>query len=229
MEIWIPYGDTEVPVGVRAENLIGVAEPKDTEPAGDLQSAIQNVFNGQEGSEPFSQVVGSGSRVTVFTDLPSIASSFDAVNLVVKEASQSIDFQTLTVIWKHTGEPRTRTNLESVGEKDVRAIDIYDSDILATSRKGGCAEEDSQVRSEFAGADLRILVSHVRFHPVLGHLGGRSILLGLLDEQTKIEICREAVESYLEGGSFEVEEQLRRVDPLSKIPGPTLALNLAID
>ncbi|MEM2942212.1 MAG: lactate racemase domain-containing protein [Candidatus Bathyarchaeia archaeon] len=229
LEIWIPYGDTEVPVGVPAENLAGIVEPKDTDPVGDLESMIQDVFSGQEGVKPSSQVCRSGARVTVFTDLPSIASSFDAVNLVVKATRHSIDFETLTVFWRHIGEPRVRTNLEGVGEQGIQVVDIYDHDTFAPVGRGGSMGEDAQARRELAEADLRILVSHVRFHPILGRLGGRSILLSLLDEQTKIEICREAVRSYLEGGSFEIEEQLRRDDTLKAISEPTLALSFVID
>jgi hypothetical protein len=60
-------------------------------------------------------------------------------------------------------------------------------------------------------------------------VGGRSILLGLLDERTKSELRREAVRSYLEDGFYEINKELRQADPLASLAGHTLALNIVTD
>lgn len=230
MEIWIPYGDTEVQVGVRAENLVGIAEPKDMDSVNDLRSEIQRTFASLEGMEPLSQLVGPTDRVTLFTDLPSIAFSFDVINSTVQEVCRLVDVENLTVLWRHPeDEPRTTTNLESVNGKNVRTIDLDDSDTSMVSTKESYRGKDIKIRSEFAEANLRILISRVSFDPMWSHVGGRSILLGLLDERTRSDLRREAVRSYLENSPFEINSQLKQPDPMASLAGRTLALSIVTD
>ncbi len=230
MEIWIPYGDTEVQVGVRTENLIGIAEPKDMDPVNDLRSEIQHTLASLEGMEPLSQLVRPTDRVTLFTNLPSVASSFDVINSIVHEVCGLVDIENLTVLWRHPkDEMRTTTNLESINGKNVRTIDLDDSDTSLVPTKESHRGREIKIRSEFAEADLRILIGRVSYDPLWSYVGGRSILLGLLDERTKSELRREAVRSYLEDGFYEINKELRQADPLASLAGHTLALNIVTD
>ena len=227
MEIWIPYGDTEVQVVVRAENLVGIAEPKDMDSVNDLHSEIQRAFAGLEGMEPLSQLLGPTDQVRLFTDLPSAASSFDVINSIVHEVSGLVDVENITVLWRHPeGEPLTTTNLESVNGKNVRTIDLDDANTSSVPAKESYRGKEVEMLSEFREANLRILVSRVSFDPIWGYAGGRSILLGLLDKRMRGELRREAVRSYLENGSFEINRKLKQADPLASLAGRTLALNI---
>ena len=50
MEIWIPYGSSEVGVGVKPENLSAIVKPKAQQPVEDIKMEIESALDNALGN-----------------------------------------------------------------------------------------------------------------------------------------------------------------------------------
>jgi nickel-dependent lactate racemase len=224
MEIWIPYGSTEVRAGIRTESLAGLAEPGDTEPLKDLPSEVNRVTNNPNGTAPLGQIVERDDRVMVFSDLPSNTSSFELVNSIVLELCNIVSSDNITLMWRQT-DPQSKVHIESIGGRNIRTTDLgRSSSTIETDLTVG--KKTVKINSELANASVKILMSSVSFDPVWGYTGCKGSLLNLLDEETRIEIQRRSVESYIEKDPSGPAEAMKTLDTLTAMLGRSFAINV---
>lgn len=201
MEIWIPYGGTEVPVGVRTENLVGLVEPKDMAPVGDLKSEVHQSVSSIGDTGPLAQLIGRDDRVVIVTNLPSDGSSLDIIDSLLFELSNIVESEKIAVLWIPTeGWPPIKPSLERTNV-NVRIVGQNGTMLSATKETLGGRRVE--IDKEFAEATFRILVCRVGFSPTWGYTGGPTALLDLVDEQTRVGLYREAVMKQIESGSSE--------------------------
>lgn len=68
VDVWLPYGKTNVCVRIPARNLLGSIEPKEQPGIADAKAEIERALKEPIGSKMLSEIVSSESRVAVVVD-----------------------------------------------------------------------------------------------------------------------------------------------------------------
>lgn len=186
VEVWLPYGKTEVVVRVPVENLMGVVEPKDREGVQDPKAEIQRALEHPIGSKALDEIVGDGGgRIAIVVDdgkrpAPSrlmVSSLVEALRRV------GVEDEDITVIVgcgtrADSGEGPTLFQEESWERIRLVNHDPVAQDLVRVGRTSQGTEV--HVNKAFAEADIRILTGHIGYHPFAGYSGGsRSVLPGV--------------------------------------------------
>ena len=68
MEIWIPYGSSEVGVAVKPENLSVIVKPKAQQPVQDIRMEIESALDNVIGNLKLEKKTGKESNLAVIID-----------------------------------------------------------------------------------------------------------------------------------------------------------------
>jgi nickel-dependent lactate racemase len=195
VDVWLPYGKTDVCVRVPARNLLGTIESVDSQGAPDAKAEVERALKNPipVGSKRLSEIAKPESKVAIVVDdatrkapsqvmlLPVLAE----LNLVgVKDENITIIFgcgthravkpEEATVI---LGAEVTR-RIKTISH-DCKAQDLVN---IGTTKTHG---NKVFVNRVFAEADVRILLGDVGFHYYAGYGGGRkSVLPAVSGEET---------------------------------------------
>jgi nickel-dependent lactate racemase len=193
VDVWLPYGKTEVCARIPAQNLLGSIEPKEKKGVSDARAEIERALKEPIGSKRLSEIVTPEHKVAIVVDdATRPAPSHLMVPPLLDELSAAgVRDENVTIIFG-CGTHRAVTNEEAVqllGEavlKRVKAIshDCRAKDLVyvGTTKTYGTKVYLNRV---FAEADIKILTGDVGFHYYAGYGGGRkSVLPGVAGEET---------------------------------------------
>src|SRR3990170_3508091 len=68
VDVWLPYGKTDVCVRVPARNLLGTIEPKEQQGAADAKAEVERALKEPIGSKRLSEIVKPESKVAIVVD-----------------------------------------------------------------------------------------------------------------------------------------------------------------
>src|SRR5665647_3762841 len=68
VDVWLPYGKTDVCVRVPARNLLGTIEPKEQSAAADAKAEVERALKEPIGSKRLSELVKPESKVAIVVD-----------------------------------------------------------------------------------------------------------------------------------------------------------------
>jgi nickel-dependent lactate racemase len=68
VDVWLPYGKTDVCVRVPARNLLGTIEPKEAAAAPDQKAEIERALHEPIGSKRLSEIAKPESKVAIVVD-----------------------------------------------------------------------------------------------------------------------------------------------------------------
>ncbi len=68
VDVWLPYGKTNVCVRIPARNLLGSIEPKEQPGVADAKAEIERALKAPIGSKMLSEIVNPASRVALVVD-----------------------------------------------------------------------------------------------------------------------------------------------------------------
>jgi nickel-dependent lactate racemase len=193
VDVWLPYGKTEVCVRVPARNLLGSVEPREEPAASDPKAEIERALKEPAGSKRLSELAAQKSTVAIVVDdatrsapsslmLPPVLAELNAAG--IKDADVTVIFGCGThrpVTQEEAMNLLGREVLSRVKtvSHDCRAGDLVD---VGTTRTHG---NKIYVNPVFARASLKILTGDVGFHYYAGYGGGRkSVLPGVAGEDT---------------------------------------------
>jgi len=193
VDVWLPYGKTEICVRVPAKNYLGTIEPKEKQGVADARAEIERALKEPIGSKRLGEIVKPESRIAVAVDdwTRSAPSSLMVSVLLDELKAAGVKDGNVTVIFA-CGTHRAVTSEEAVrllGENVLNRVKAVSHDCRAqdlvfagTTKKHGTKVYLNRV---FAEADVRILTGDVGFHYYAGYGGGRkSVLPGVSGEET---------------------------------------------
>ncbi len=192
VEVWLPYGKTELCARIPTRNFLGTIEPKEVPGAADPKAEIERALKEPVGTEPLSKIAKSGDRVAIVVDDVSRSTpSYLMVPPVLKELnSAGVKDENVTVIFAcGTQRPAEPEEMKRILGEDVlqrvKAInhdcEAEDQVFLGTTSFG----TKVYVNKVFAEADLKILTGDVQLHFFAGYGGGRkSVLPGVSSAET---------------------------------------------
>jgi nickel-dependent lactate racemase len=194
VDVWLPYGKTDVCVRVPARNLIGSIEPKERPACPDAKAEVERALAEPlpVGTRRLSEIALPESKVAIVIDDATRKAPSDIMLLpVLAELNLAgVRDENVTVIFGcGTHRPVTAEEAKMLlGEeasKRVKAVshDCKAMDLVAvgTSRHGN----KILLNRIFTEASVRVLLGDVNFHYYAGYGGGRkSVLPAVAGEET---------------------------------------------
>jgi len=190
VDIWLPYGKTEVCVRVQAKNLLGSIEPIDKPGVPDVKAEIKKSLMEPIGSKRLAEIVKPGDKVTITVDNRISTYNHILISSILDELNGAgIKNENMTVIMAGNtdacGDRDASISLGDIAEHvKVVSHDMRTNDLvyLGNTSKHGTKV---YVNRLFAEADVKILVGDINLHSFAGYRGGRyAVLPGIAGEET---------------------------------------------
>lgn len=192
VDVWLPYGKTEVCVRVPARNLLGSLDPKEKASVPDSGAEVVRALGEPVGSKRLREIVKPESRVAVVVDDATRPSPTRVMvpPLLEELGGAGVRDENLTVIFA-CGAHRAVTGEEArslLGDDVVARVKWVSHDCRAQDLVHvGTTKRETKVflNRVFVEADVRVLVGDVCLHYFAGYGGGRkSVLPGVSGVET---------------------------------------------
>ena len=172
MELWIPYGETEIPIRVPDDNFYKILESKKS-PQRDLSKLIQESLNHPVNDFQLSNTVKPGTTAGILVDpiLPLRAQN-QAIE-ILKWRLGELGVDKIRLFLRH----RT-SNVESRPSQQDSPIDIFDPTDKTFTELGKTSQGTNvQIENELLACDLKIVLGMVTPHFASGFTGGPDFVL----------------------------------------------------
>jgi nickel-dependent lactate racemase len=193
VDVWLPYGKTDVCVRVPARNLLGSIQPKKQSGAVDATAEVERALKEPIGAKRLSEIAKPEHKVAIVVDDATRQAPSDMMLLpVLAELNAAgVRDENVMVIFG-CGTHRAVTAEEAnmlLGEEALKRVKTISHDCKAqdlvyvgTTKAHGNKVYLNRV---FAEADVKVLVGDVDFHYYAGYGGGRkSVLPAVAGEDT---------------------------------------------
>jgi len=194
VELWLPYGRTEVAVRVPVENFLGVVDVEEPEAASDPYAEVSRALENPIGNSRLENLVEAGNKVAIVVEDETISTQNKVMlTTLLKELnSLGVNDRDITIIVGCSLDEPASTEKSGLlfGEDIVNRIRIinHDRSIRDLSYVGKTTlKTDVYVNKVFAEADLRILTGRIRFHSYAGYSGGRMGVLPAISGKSTIQ------------------------------------------
>jgi len=193
VDVWLPYGRSEVCARIPARNFLGTIDPKEKPGVPDQIGEVKRALREPLGTRRISEMVKPGDKVAIVVDdATRPAPSHLMVPPVLEELNSSgVKDEDVTVIFG-CGTHRAVTREEAVallGEDVLERVRVVSHDCsakdLAYIGTTKTHKNKIYVNRIFAEADVKILTGDVELHYYAGYGGGRkSVLPGVSGHET---------------------------------------------
>ena len=184
VDVWLPYGKSDVCVRIPARNLLGSIEPKQVAGAADVNSEIERAMREPIGSKRLSEIAQPEHKVAIVVDdftrrtpsyamLPPVLAELNAGG--VKDENVTVIFGCGT---HRAVKPEEAKRM--VGEGVLNRVKTISHNCKAEDLVPiGKTKHGNEVRVNrvFAEADVKVLVGDVGFHYYAGYGGGRKSVM----------------------------------------------------
>ena len=193
VDVWLPYGKTEICVRVPTRNLLGSIDPKDRASVPDGKAEVARALREPIGSKRLGEIVKPESRVAIVIDdatrpSPShliIPPLLDELTVAgAKDENFTIIFGCGTHRTVKREEAAQLLGEDVLGRVKTISHDCNSQDLvhIGTTQKHGTKVSLNRI---FVEADIRILTGDVCLHYFAGYGGGRkSVLPAIAGEDT---------------------------------------------
>jgi len=193
VDVWLPFGKTEVCVRVPTRNFLGSIEPKEKPGVPDPKAEILRALKGPVGTKRLSEIAKPEHKVAIVVNdatrrTPSelmVSSLLEELNVSgAKNENVTIIFACGTHRAVKQGETTSLLGQEVLDRLKTVSHDCRAQDLVCVgvTQKHGAKVFLNRV---FAEADVRILTGDICFHYYAGYSGGRkSVMPGVAGEET---------------------------------------------
>lgn len=185
VDVWIPYGKSEVCVRIPARNLLGSIEPKEQAGVPDARGEIERALREPIGSRRLSEIAKPEHKVALVVDdfTRSTPSHAMILPVLAELNAAGVKDENVTVIFG-CGTHRAVKLEEAaslLGEEALKRVKVISHDCKAQDLVyvGKTKTHDNKVylNRVFAEADVKVLLGDVGFHYYAGYGGGRKSVL----------------------------------------------------
>ena len=192
VDVWLPYGKSDVCVRIPARNLLGSIEPKQVAGAADVKAEIERALTEPIGSKRLSEIAQPEHKVAIVVDdftrstptsamLPPVLAELNAAG--VKDENVTVIFGCGT---HRAVKPEEAKRI--LGEEVLNCVKAVSHNCKAEDLVfvGKTSHGNKvYVNRVFAEADVKVLLGDVGFHYYAGYGGGRkSVLPAVSGEET---------------------------------------------
>jgi len=193
VDVWLPYGKTQVCARIPTKNYLGNIEPKEKTPVKEARAEIERALNEPIGTKRLSQIAKQGNKAAIVVDDQTRATpSYLMIPPILNELNKAgVKDQDITLIFGcGTHRPTKTEEMKTlVGEETLQKVKAISHDCktkdLTYLGKTKKHQTKVYVSKVFAEADIRILTGDIELHYYAGYGGGRkSILPAISGEET---------------------------------------------
>ncbi|MCL2289023.1 MAG: nickel-dependent lactate racemase [Candidatus Bathyarchaeota archaeon] len=192
VDVWLPYGKTDVCVRVPARNLLGSLIPTQKYSVTDPKAEIERAIKEPIGTRQLTEFVKPDSKVVILVDDVAsknlndllILSMLAELNVAgVKDEDVTIIFSCDSVGMVKSGDFTAFFRESVLNRVKIVCHDVKDKDLVfvGTTKSHGNKVFLNRV---FAEADVKILLGEVYLHYYAGYEGGRKSVLKVCGEET---------------------------------------------
>ena len=185
VDVWLPYGKTDVCVRVPARNLLGPIEPLERQGATDAKAEVERALKEPIGSKRLCEIAKPGCKVAIVVDDATRKAPSEVMLLpVLAELNAAgVKDENVTVIFgcgihRAVVPEEARVLIGAEALKRVRTVshDCRATDLvhIGTTKTYGTKVFVNRV---FVEADVKVLLGDVGFHYYAGYGGGRKSVL----------------------------------------------------
>jgi nickel-dependent lactate racemase len=185
VDVWLPYGKTDVCVRVPARNLLGTIEPAERQGAADGKAEVERALKEPIGSKRLCEIAKPESKVAIVVDdaTRKAPSEMMLLPVLAELNAAGVKDENVTVIFgcgtHRAVKPEEAAAL--LGAEALKRVKTVSHDCLAkdlvhigTTKTHG---NKVYVNRVFAEADVKVLLGDVDFHYYAGYGGGRKSVL----------------------------------------------------
>jgi nickel-dependent lactate racemase len=185
VDVWLPYGKTDVCVRVPARNLLGTIDPKQVAGAPDQKAEVERALKEPIGTKRLSEIAKPESKVAIVVDdaARNTPSEYMLLPVLAELNAAGVKDENVTVIFgcgtHRAVKPEEAAGL--VGAEVLKRVKTISHDAQAkdlvhvgTTKTYG---NKIMVNRVFAEADVRVLLGDVNYHYYAGYGGGRKSVL----------------------------------------------------
>ncbi|MEM1586355.1 MAG: lactate racemase domain-containing protein [Candidatus Bathyarchaeia archaeon] len=171
VDVWLPYGRTEVRVRISSENLMEIAEVREKPGIKDLTYETEKIARGLVSSEKMAEIIRAGGKITLALNVSDASLAKLIVSSIVREIAHSgLKSENLTVVLANN--PFTLRTLAAEHlrrEIEPLGINVVVHDHSRDNRHICDAEDGVRIylNKAFSEADFKILVSAVEPDPYI--------------------------------------------------------------
>ena len=185
VDVWLPYGESDVCIRVPARNFLGSIEAKKAVGISDPESEIKRALKEPIGSKRLTEIAQVNQKVAIVVDDATRDAPSELMLLPVLEELNSVGVKDkdITIIFG-CGTHRVVTTIEAkklLGKEVINRIKTIShnckSEDLVYIGKTKSHGTKVRVNRVFAEADLKILLGDVGFHYYAGYGGGRKSVM----------------------------------------------------
>jgi nickel-dependent lactate racemase len=185
VDVWLPYGKTDVCVRVPARNLLGSIQPVEKPGAADPKAEIERALQEPIGTKRLSELAKPESKVAIVVDdaTRKAPSEIMLLPVLAELNAAGVNDENVTVIFG-CGTHRAVKEEEAralLGEEALKRVKTVSSDCKCQDlvHIGNTKSHGNKVyvNRAFAEADVKVLLGDVGFHYYAGYGGGRKSVL----------------------------------------------------
>jgi len=185
VDVWLPYGESDVCIRVPARNFLGSIEAKKAVGVSDPESEIKRALKEPIGSKRLTEIAQVNQKVAIVVDDATRDAPSELMLLPVLAELNSVGVKDkdITIIFG-CGTHRVVTTIEAkklLGKEVISRIKTIShnckSEDLVYIGKTKSHGTKVRVNRVFAEADLKILLGDVGFHYYAGYGGGRKSVM----------------------------------------------------
>ena len=210
VEVWLPYGDTEVCVRIPTANLLDIIEPRRIASAKNPQEEIKNALQNPLGSKRLAEIVKPRAKITVILKDSGVSVNQMLISALLEEMSSAgVEDKDVTIIFAYDPfrEVLLRRNLPMLREEIPARLRVIKHTVEADGQVYvGKTSSGIEIRLNrlFIEADVKILVGPVEPHPVAGYSGGRELILpGVASLDSILKVFRLGIDEKAKKGILE--------------------------
>jgi len=193
VDVWLPYGKTEVCARIPTKNYLGNIEPKEKPGAKDPTKEIERALNQPIGTKCLSEIAKKDDKAAIVVDDHTRATpSHLIIPPILNELNKAgVKDQDITIIFGcGTHRPVTTNEMKTlIGQETLQRVktvshDCKTKDLTYLGRTKKHLTK-IYINKVFTEANLRILTGDIELHYYAGYGGGRkSVLPAIAGEET---------------------------------------------
>ncbi len=193
VDVWLPYGKTDVCVRVPARNLLGTMEPKEQSAAADAKAEVERALKEPTGTKRLSELVKPEHKVAIVVDVATRKTPGEIMLLpVLTELNGAgVKDENVTVVFGcgTYGAVKPEEALKLIGEEALKRVKTVSHDFRAADlvNVGTTKTHNNKVlvNRVFMESDVKVLLGDVDLNYYAGYGGGRKgVLPGICGEET---------------------------------------------
>ncbi|MDD4325485.1 MAG: nickel-dependent lactate racemase [Candidatus Bathyarchaeota archaeon] len=195
VDVWLPYGKTDICVRVPARNLLGTIEPKERQAVADEKAEIDRALAEPIGAKRLAEIVKTESKVAIVVDdsTRKTPSEVMLLSVLAELNSAGVKDENVTVIFGCGTHRAVRPDEaeELIGKEAIKRLKFVshcctDPELVyvGTTKTHG---NKVYINRIFAEADVRVLLGDVNYHYYAGYGGGRKSVLPAVSGEVTIK------------------------------------------